>query len=247
MTGVINDWQPLGSPVITWSDEEQTAASGQTVYTLTQGAYTVGANMMEVYLNGLAQPKPYFTETDERTITLAAAPEAGTKVRFRYAQIFAAENAVSPAQLEAVRTEIANISLIKSVQRGVTGTAETVTIEAVDMIKTIVISVSKGSEGSVPVTGNINTNGYMLVNGSVKAGYGGSGSSTTYSDILVGSNLSPASPNISATYPINITQSGSISASGATNLTTKQYSAQLISSTQLQCDGPVEWQVIEFR
>ncbi len=198
--GVINDWQPLGSPVITWSDEEQTAASGQTVYTLTQGVYTVGANMMEVYLNGLAQPKSYFTETDERTITLAAAPEAGTKVRFRYAQIFAAENAVSPAQLEAVVTEVNELK--KSVSDGKTAVAGAITdkgiiTSAADTFATMADNIGQIStlatetadatataaqilsgkrayvKGS-PVVGTMPNNGgpsTAISNGSLKAGY----------------------------------------------------------------------------
>ena len=45
------------------------------------------------------------------------------------------------------------------------------------------------------------------------------------------------------------TYSGSMSGSlsgGYTDLTTNQYSAKLISATQLQTDGAVEWQVIEY-
>ena len=47
---------------------------------------------------------------------------------------------------------------------------------------------------------------------------------------------------------INATENQTFSLSGGTtDLTVKEYSARLISPTQLECDGPVEWQVIEFK
>jgi hypothetical protein len=52
----------------------------------------------------------------------------------------------------------------------------------------------------------------------------------------------PSSYALTATIP---SLSGTISG-GTTNLTTKQYSAVLTSATTLTCDGPVEWQVVEY-
>lgn len=49
-----------------------------------------------------------------------------------------------------------------------------------------------------------------------------------------------------APYPATVYQSGSMTPNGTTNLTTRQYSARLTSETTLQCDGAVEWQLIEY-
>lgn len=119
------------------------------------------------------------------------------------------------------------------------------TINAVNMSKAVVLSVSKGSTGSVPVTGAINTSGYILANGTAKAGFL-QPTSTASCGYITAARSSNAAPDVSAIYPVTITQSGSITATGQTDLTTKQYSAKLISATQLQTDGAVEWQVIEY-
>lgn len=113
---------------------------------------------------------------------------------------------------------------VKRVQRGTTSGATTVTIDAVDMSKAVVLSVSKGSAGYVAARGSI----------------------TLHSDIENGTSSTPvknnSSSNINKALP---DYNGSITG-GTTDLTTKQYSAKLISATQLQTDGPVEWQVIEY-
>ena len=111
---------------------------------------------------------------------------------------------------------------VKSVQRGVTTNATTVTITAVDMDKTVVLSISKGSAGYVAARGNIS-----LYN------YGGTDSSRA-----------PTRSEYEHDWALP-DYNGSISG-GSTDLTTKQYSAKLISATQLRTDGPVEWQVIEY-
>ena len=105
----------------------------------------------------------------------------------------------------------------------------------------MVLSVSKGSAGYVPVKGNVSTSGYVTVSG-YEVGYFNGGSVGSATDI--GAHM--VKPDGSATYPALVTQSGTISPTGQADLTTKQYSAKLISATQLQTDGPVEWQVIEY-
>ena len=118
-----------------------------------------------------------------------------------------------------------NVNTIKSVQCGTTAAAQTVTIVEVDMEKTFVISVSKGSAGTVAARGNITGK----LSGSYKHATDGIGTSDN--------NASSSTLALTGTRTIS---------GGTTDLTTKQYSAQLISNTQLQCDGPVEWQVIEY-
>ena len=129
--------------------------------------------------------------------------------------------------INTINTSITNKSVIKSVQRGVTSVSGNITISSVNINKTLVISTSKGSFGYVASRGvlssfNVPTNsGYAPYNDSNNAMWG--------------------------EHAINLTSSASPSISGGTtDLTTKQYSAKLVNSTTLSCDGAVEWQVIEF-
>lgn len=121
-------------------------------------------------------------------------------------------------------------NIVKSVQRGTTTGAQTVTINAVNMEKSFVISTSKGSAGYVAARGDIT---------------GKLDGEAVFSNVSV-YEIGQTDKYANKTY-VDITLSGTRKLSGgSTDLTTKQYSAQLISSTQLQCDGAVEWQVIEF-
>jgi hypothetical protein len=132
---------------------------------------------------------------------------------------------------EALYTLIQRKSAIKSVQSGTTAGAGNITINAVNTSKTVVLSKSKGSAGTVAATGSV-TVGYWTNYYSVTYGQG-------YTDY-------PVSGSGSTSYRyIGPTLTGSISG-GSTDLTTKQYSAKLTASNNIYCDGPVEWQVIEF-
>lgn len=144
-------------------------------------------------------------------------------------------------------------SPIKSIQRGVTTAATTITVDAVNMNKAVVMSVSKSSEGQVRASGYINTSG------NITSAMVFSSSTTYYPYKLGGGNTGGKSynPNALAYFyesgrgadapmPAVINQSGNMSPSGTTNLTTKQYSARLTSETTLKCDGAVEWQLIEY-
>ena len=123
----------------------------------------------------------------------------------------------------AIVAAIQQKRIIKGVQSGITAGAGNVTINSVDTTKAVVLSASKGSAGTVAATGNITltpSGGSVARAGdSSHAGYVRDGSYPTYS--------------------------GSISG-GTTNLTVKVYSARLVNSTKIYCDGPVEWQVIEY-
>jgi len=109
---------------------------------------------------------------------------------------------------------------IKSVQAGSVLAAGTVTITSVNTAKTFVISVSKGSAGYVAARGTV-----------------------TLAPIGLTQNLGVATGGSSTTPP---SYTGPITG-GTTDLTVAAYSGKLISSTQLQCDGPCEYQVVEFR
>lgn len=125
-------------------------------------------------------------------------------------------------------------NVVKSIQRGVTSSALTVTINEVDMSKAIITSVSKGSTGYVAARGSISS-----ANLDIPSKRYSSESYTLY-DYKNTGNSSSVFPPLSGTI------SGTTLSGGTTNLTVKEYSARLISSTQIQTDGPVEWQLIEF-
>lgn len=92
------------------------------------------------------------------------------------------------------------------------------------MDKAIVLSVSKGSAGYVAARGNI------------------TGTLTSNSHIVNHKNSNAGDSD--TTLEISGTR---VLSGGTTDLTVKEYSARLISPIELACDGPVEWQVIEFR
>lgn len=133
---------------------------------------------------------------------------------------------------------------IKSIQRGVTTAATTITVDAVNMNKAVVMSVSKGSEGEVRAQGSIRSSGNITAGGYYA---GNTGSAQNGLSIKFRyDDSSRWTPYSSADYPATVDQSGSITPSGTTNLTTKQFSARLTSETTLVCDGAVEWQLIEY-
>lgn len=110
--------------------------------------------------------------------------------------------------------------IVRSVQRGVVAAAGTVAVNRVDINKAVVLSVSKGSAGTVAATGAI-------------VG-------------TVGGNLGSATvPNNGGTSTSPMTLNATLSG-GTTNLTTAQYSARLIGPTTLAVDGPCEWQLLEY-
>jgi hypothetical protein len=115
-------------------------------------------------------------------------------------------------------------SAVKKVQSGTTTAAGNVTIMAVNPQKTIVLSASKSSAGYVAVRGDLFVESGASANPFVKKFYNATGSF----DTAVSSGRFGYLGN------------------GSTNLTVKVYSARLVNSTTIYCDGPVEWQVIEY-
>lgn len=134
-------------------------------------------------------------------------------------------------------------SNVKSVQRGIySGAGGTITIAAVNASKSIIFSKSKSSAGYVAATGT--------ASGSLNYGTFGGSQYTVYP--TGGYNYGgpqPAGTAGNSSTTVGYVNAPSVSTSlsgGSTSLTTKQYSAVLTNSTTITCDGPVEWQVIEY-
>lgn len=125
---------------------------------------------------------------------------------------------------------------VKKVQRGTATAAGTITIEAVNVDKTVVYSVSKGSDGYVAATGKLTTASKSMSYTSAYAYNSGNTSSQAPRDYKTGTS------SLTATIPA---LTGTLSG-GTTDLTVKEYSAVLTDSTTLTCDGPCEWQVVEY-
>lgn len=63
--------------------ENQTATSGQTVFTLTTMTYAPGSNSLSVFIDGVNQQLgTAFTETNSTTVTFTSGLHVGAKVRF---------------------------------------------------------------------------------------------------------------------------------------------------------------------
>lgn len=118
-------------------------------------------------------------------------------------------------------------NIVKSIQRGKTSTAQTVTINSVNLEKSIVLSVSKGSDGYVAARGRVAGTMIQVFRGAAQ-----------YLDM-----------SKTGGYGYDTSKRNNIELSiseGSTDLTVKQYSATLTSPTTLVTDGACEWQVIEF-
>jgi formylmethanofuran dehydrogenase subunit A len=86
------------------------------------------------------------------------------------------------------------------------------------MDKTIVLSASKGSDGYVAARGDWETY-------------------SDFSGAQYGLNFGGTRSKIAGYINPSDYQS---------NLTVKVYSARLVNATTIYCDGPCEWQVVEF-
>jgi hypothetical protein len=114
-----------------------------------------------------------------------------------------------------------------TVQRGTTSAAGTITISAVNVASSTVISVSKSSAGTVATSGSVSLSPQF----NVSSGEGIQGTSSTGAGNVF---LAPF-PSYAGTL-----------AGGTTSLTCGVYSATLTSPTTLVCDGPVQWQVVSY-
>lgn len=141
---------------------------------------------------------------------------------------------ISVHDLDSTIIEMLGKSGVKKVQRGSTAEACSVTIEEVVMEKTMVLSVSKGSAGTVGVSGSITMDSAKL-------------NAILYTKTSSSGAMYPegskSESDISGTIA---SHTGTLTSSTPTDLTVKEYSAVLTNSTTLTCDGACEWQVIEF-
>ena len=124
---------------------------------------------------------------------------------------------------------------IKSIQRGVTSAAGKVTINAVDVNKSFLYSVSKASAGTVAARGTVS-----MAAASVSISQTGTSSQTGVNP--VGYSSAYMTNSFSGTVAAH---TGTLSG-GTTDLTVKVYSAVLTNSTTITCDGAVEWQLVEY-
>ena len=127
---------------------------------------------------------------------------------------------------------------VKSVQRGVySGAGGNVTISAVRMDKAVVHSASKGSAGNVQVIGTSTVQALTATqaNSSLTGPFAGASSNgpSTNSSLIITNGA------------ISVPQQVGTLATNATNLTVKVYSARLVDSEHIYCDGPCEWQVVD--
>lgn len=114
-------------------------------------------------------------------------------------------------------------SPIKSIQRGVAASAGTITISAVNMSKSFLQSYSRGSAGSVGITGT--TTGTLNPAGTPRAltdtGFMGAG----------------GMPSWSGTRTL---------AAGATSLTSAEFGVYFTNSTTITATGACNWEVMEY-
>ena len=72
------------------------AKAGQTVFKLEDGIYTINNQCIDLYINGIAQPKEAFEETTESSITLKSGLEAGDIVMIDYMYVGSVAYAETP-------------------------------------------------------------------------------------------------------------------------------------------------------
>jgi hypothetical protein len=119
---------------------------------------------------------------------------------------------------------------VKSVQSGTASVAGTTTIISVDVTKSVVYSVSKGStvtNGNVTLTPNAAVI-YSTTGQVARGSYGGSADSGT---LYSGTTTMPA-------Y--------TAAAIAPNSVTARQFSAKLTNATTITVDGACEWQVVEY-
>lgn len=143
------------------------------------------------------------------------------------------------ANLENLDIPISSLptSFIRSVRRGkyTSTSAGNVPLDpaVADTTKTIVISESKGSSG------------YVAARGTLAQTITPSSSTDEYQTGTTGPFLKGVASSGSTPVP-SYTGTGSLTSGTDSNLYVKQYSAYLENASTLSCDGPCNWQVIEF-
>jgi len=117
---------------------------------------------------------------------------------------------------------------IKSIQRGTAATAGNITINAVDIAKTVVNSFSTSSEGTV----------------AARATFGGS--STFINNVTLGNTSVPTANVPGDTANTRTINHASTLSGGTTDITVAEYGVYLSNSTTLVATGPCRYEVIEY-
>ncbi len=117
------------------------------------------------------------------------------------------------------------ISPIKSIQRGVTASAGTVTISQINTTKSFVISRSISSSGNIGITGTeigtLSPSGGSVVGTGGGNAVSGGGSFATYS----------GTRTVTA---------------GSTSITLAEFGAYITNSTTITTTGACRWEVVEY-
>lgn len=117
---------------------------------------------------------------------------------------------------------------VKSVQSGVAAVAGAVTITAVNTSKSVVTSVSKGTDVTTAAFGGAaSLNNAAAYWDSTPGAFDQNGNITLYTRGMPG-------------------YSGTVTSHYPTAITAKAFSARLTNSTTITTDGPCEWQVVEY-
>ena len=136
---------------------------------------------------------------------------------------------------------------IKNVQRGLAGSAGTVTITAVDTAKAFVNVFGTASSGTVAASGTIasSTSSFPQTRLGIPAVFeGGLTTALKYSDSgLSGINNNQSVGVIPAT---TITNNSTSISGGTTNLVAAVVQGYLSGSTSLVVSGACRWEVVEF-
>lgn len=120
-----------------------------------------------------------------------------------------------------------NLSPIKSIQRGLAASGGAITIASIDTTKSFVRSYSTGSAGSVGVSGT--ESGTLSPSGSYNFGGTGGGNA---------SNGGGSFPNFIGTRSTS---------AGATSIIVAEYGAYITNSTTITATGACRWEVVEYR
>lgn len=159
-------------------------------------------------------------------------------------------------------------SVVKSIQRGTASGAGNITITAVDVNKTQVLSFSTGSAGTVAATGTVSA-----ANGTT-SGTSASAQTGNLSITLASGNNSTPVAKPGANYSYNprygvaqfagysVSASQNVNAQninganvglnatnisgGSTSLTSAVYGAYLVNSTTITATGPCRYEVVEY-
>lgn len=118
------------------------------------------------------------------------------------------------------------ISPVKSIQRGSTASAGSITISSIDTTKSFVRSYSTGSAGSVGVSGS--ESGTLNPTGAYNFGGTGGGNASSGGGSF---------PQYAGTRSLS---------AGGTSIAVIEYGAYIVNSTTVTVTGSCRWEVVEY-